>query len=369
MNNISEISNQEIDESTSQTSSLKIDSNLTKRILLAIIVLVITLFSWTGTVDKASETFIDSSLKQAAIVYGTARAINATVSVLQTVSIPGFGLGVGQALDPLNSIVERFSTIMEISIGSLVIQKILIEITTNSFFNILLTISAITILASVFLKSYLDVKLLVKLFLSLTFLRYAIVISLALNGVISNAFIKDKIDTEANIIINASAEASNDIEKHNEATKEIKIIENQSPKENEKSTEILPPETNATPPLVPQNKGWWAKAKDAVLGQPNTNSTQPVTSDTVEKTSIQKMKDWIAAQRTKFQTVLDNFNPMKIAAKIQKVVQNMINLMAIILLQTLLLPIFFMYLLKWIVYAIWNIRIDNFFCKDTVDKK
>jgi hypothetical protein len=358
MNNFSKIDNQEIRGQSREKTLSVVGGNFAKRISLTVIVLIMVLFSWTGTVDKASEAFIDSSLKQAAIVYGTARAINATVSVLQTVSIPGLGLGIGQGLDPLNSIVERFSTIMEISIGSLVIQKILIEISTNYFFNILLTISAGTILISIFFKDYIDLKLLVRIFLSLAFLRYLIVFSLMINGVISNAFIKDKINIEADIIYTASTEASSEIDKHNQAKKELNEIKNQFSKDNENSVVVPLPEASAAQP-IPTDKSMWEKAKEAVLGQPNTNSTQPSGSDVVQKTNLEKAKDWFNKQNEKIKIMLDNFNPMKVAEKIQQVVGNMINLMAIILLQTLLLPIFFMYLLKWVVFVIWNVRFDN----------
>lgn len=359
MNIISEIENQEIINANSQTPSSKIKWQFDRKILFAIIVFILTIFSWIGTIDRVSETFIDTSLKQAAIVYGTARAINATVSVLQTFSIPGIGLGVGQALDPLNSIVERFSTIMEISIGSLVIQKILIEITTNSFFNILLTISAIIIFVSVFIRNIFDFQLLAKIFLSLAFLRYAIVISLAMNGVISDAFIKDKIDTEADIIIKASTEASNDIEKHNETKKELEEIKNHSGKVDQSPPESPSQEATSPPPV--ENKGWLDKMKEKVFGQPSTDSTQPPVSDTAQKTKFEQVKEWLIKQKDKLKSTLDNFNPMNVAKKIQQVVQNMINLMAIILLQTLLLPIFFMYLMKWAVFTIWNVRIERFY--------
>ena len=210
MNNFLKIDDQDIEEQNIKKFFSKESNFLLKRLLLIFFILIMVLLSWTGTIDKASEKFVDSSLKQAAIVYGTARAINATVSVLQTVSIPGLGLGVGQALDPLNSIVERFSTIMEISIGSLVIQKILIEITTNYLFNILLTFSALSVVISIIINKYYFIKPFAKIFLTLAFLRFMIVVSLAANGIISNEFIKDKINSESNIIINASSEASSD---------------------------------------------------------------------------------------------------------------------------------------------------------------
>ncbi|UCG79125.1 MAG: hypothetical protein JSV21_04665 [Nitrospirota bacterium] len=82
--------------------------------------------------DDAAEEHTSAALKRALIAYGSARVTNAFISMLQETEIsaqPG-GLGVTvaffQLLDPLNDLVERFSSIMLLVIISLGIQSFLI---------------------------------------------------------------------------------------------------------------------------------------------------------------------------------------------------------------------------------------------------
>lgn len=361
-----EISDQNIKEPNAQELSSTTKRNVILQIGIASIILITVLFSWVGSIDNASEDFIDTSLKQAAIVYGTARAINATVSILQTFALPGIGLGIGQGLDPLNSIVERFSTIMEISIGSLFIQKILIEITTATIFNVLLTISAIPLLASLFLKKNLSFQVPLKIFLSFAFLRFALVISLLLNGLVSTIFIEDKIISESNIIENASTGASNEVNEHNKAKEDIKELDNQALDADGISPIAQPQGSNSVP--VVAKKGLLERFKNYVGVSQNNLSDSQVTSS-AQNSNLQNLKDWTIMIKEKIEKKLSNFNPLKVAEKIKKVVENMINLMAMMLLQTLLLPIFFMYLVKWITFAIWDVKIDNLYQSIRTDRQ
>ena len=46
--------------------------------------------------------------------------------------------GLGEALDPLNDLVEQYSTLMKYAIASLLVQKLLLTITSNIVFKLLL---------------------------------------------------------------------------------------------------------------------------------------------------------------------------------------------------------------------------------------
>ena len=124
--------------------------------LLFALVAVASHFSWInraieksflGEFDKVAEGYLDESLKRAAYTFAVARGINGVISVIQdtSVSVSPAGVGVdlaaGQILDPVNDLVERFSWVMLVSATSLGIQKILLAMGKYFGFDILLTIS------------------------------------------------------------------------------------------------------------------------------------------------------------------------------------------------------------------------------------
>jgi hypothetical protein len=71
---------------------------------------------------------VDDSTKRALLAYVSARALNAVISVFKGSSVQaqpagvGATIAIGEALDPLDDFIERFSWIMRISLTSLGIE-------------------------------------------------------------------------------------------------------------------------------------------------------------------------------------------------------------------------------------------------------
>jgi len=107
-------------------------------VLLAVFVppLEKTLFQSTpfAAADSAGKAYVDAAFDRALVAYALARTANAIISVIQgselDVAPAGIGMtiAVGEALDPLNDMIERFSWVMLLSLVSLGIQKLLLEI-------------------------------------------------------------------------------------------------------------------------------------------------------------------------------------------------------------------------------------------------
>ncbi|MFH1137032.1 MAG: hypothetical protein V1816_13240 [Pseudomonadota bacterium] len=110
-----------------------------------------------GQVDRQAEGYVEASFQRALAAYALARGLNMIISVIQesTVDIQPFGLGVsaavGQILDPINDLVERFSWVMLVSLASLGVQKLLIEISPWISVNLLLTAALFLWLAGIWL--------------------------------------------------------------------------------------------------------------------------------------------------------------------------------------------------------------------------
>lgn len=85
--------------------------------LLATLLVLIALAWWPGLTLLAQEQ-IDAGLKRALVTFGFARGLNAIISVMQgtSIAVQPFGLGInltlGQVLEPVNQLVEQFSSLM-----------------------------------------------------------------------------------------------------------------------------------------------------------------------------------------------------------------------------------------------------------------
>ena len=83
--------------------------------------------------DDQAQSYLNTTLGKAIASYGTSRAINAVVSVIQnsevTISVgAGASVALGEVLDPLNDIIERFSVVMLYSTVSLSIMQVLLKL-------------------------------------------------------------------------------------------------------------------------------------------------------------------------------------------------------------------------------------------------
>lgn len=85
-------------------------------------------------IDRAANAYYDRTLKQSLTTYAAARGLNAVISVVQAsdVAVSPAGVGVrvaaGEILDPLNDLVERFSWVVLAAATSLGVQKMLLAI-------------------------------------------------------------------------------------------------------------------------------------------------------------------------------------------------------------------------------------------------
>lgn len=94
-------------------------------------------------------TQLDASIKETALTFAAARAVNAVVSLVQESSF-GFSLGInvsiaaGQILDPLNDLIERFSQLTLACLIALSMQKVLLDLGIVLATAIAIPISALT---------------------------------------------------------------------------------------------------------------------------------------------------------------------------------------------------------------------------------
>ena len=84
-------------------------------------------------------------MTRAFVTFATARGLNAAISVMQGTEVSG-GVGVsatfsvGQALDPVNDLVEQFANLMLLATVSFGIQEVLLVMGQDQALKVLLTL-------------------------------------------------------------------------------------------------------------------------------------------------------------------------------------------------------------------------------------
>jgi hypothetical protein len=127
------------------------------RIALSLMLLLLVALSFSGNVDRAGQEYTDAGFKRALITFASARALNGLISVAQgtEVAIQPGGIGAvltpGEILDPINDLVEQFSQVMLFSTAVLGTQKLLIEISGWIWYSALLAAVLLFCLAALWL--------------------------------------------------------------------------------------------------------------------------------------------------------------------------------------------------------------------------
>ena len=202
------------------------------KILWSLVAIVSTAIAFNSIADDAGRHHADEAFRNALVTFAIARTLNGVISVAQGTELalePG-GVGVvltlGQILDPINDLVERFSAVMLVATSSIGLQSILLRIT--AWWGLTLALAAASCFTLLALwwpgSGATRVKsIAIRILLITIFLRFAVP---AL--VIGTAVIFDNFLAEDQIVATAALETTRDeIETLNEQTSTSEI-ENQS---------------------------------------------------------------------------------------------------------------------------------------------
>ena len=106
----------------------------TRKLFYTVLIVLVGAIAATGIADDVSDTYAEKALTRALTTFAVARTLNGVISVAQGTEValePG-GVGVmltpGQILDPVNDLVERFSSVMLVASSSLGLQIVLLDI-------------------------------------------------------------------------------------------------------------------------------------------------------------------------------------------------------------------------------------------------
>lgn len=170
-----------------------------KKLLRTVLIVVIAGAALSGTTDSVSEQYAEQALTRALATFTVARTLNGVISVAQGTEVavePG-GVGViltpGQVLDPVNDLIERFSSVMLVAASSLGLQLVLLKITSSWVVTALLIVALSVWLVAVWsqrVQSNKHVALALRFSLMLIFVRFAIPVVIICTNLLFSTFLQ-----------------------------------------------------------------------------------------------------------------------------------------------------------------------------------
>jgi hypothetical protein len=186
-----------------------------RKVLWTVLAVVTAALALTGLADGISDDYADEAFKRSLVTFAVARTLNGVISVAQGTEIavePG-GVGVnftvGQILDPINDLIEQFSSVMLVATTSLGLQNILLNMT--SWWGV----TAFLALAGLFLVGVtwwpggaraLTNSIAIRLFLVAAFMRFALPVLIVGTHVIFSAFLESEHDAATAVLEATSSE-------------------------------------------------------------------------------------------------------------------------------------------------------------------
>ena len=290
------------------------------KIVFSILLVLSITFSHTNTLDNLAQKNIDSSLKRALVSFGSARALNAVISVMQgtEISIEPMGVGMtlapGEALDPINDLIERFSMVMLASSTSIGIQKIFLQISSWPLFTWLYTGIFGLVLICLWLPT-LPVKVksvLFKVSIILIFLRFSVPMVFITNEMTYNGFLNS--DYEESITIMDKTKS------------ELQEIHQQVPQVN----------SNESPIKDVADKGFWENLKEKA-----------------------NLADYVATKASDVKLSISQ-QMIHLEEVTSKMITNIINLIVVFTLQTVVFPMMFLYGLYHLLIYLLGLNFEDY---------
>jgi len=368
-------------------------------------VLLLIVVSWLGVLDAPSNDYVDSAIVRSTVAYAAARGLNGVVSVLQSTTfsvsmLGGVSVTGGEILDPVNDLIEQYATLMKFAIGSLVIQKVLLEIVSHTFFKVLTTVAGAFVIGSLLTTGRPGLVLAMRTFVFVLFLRFMLVIVVMLNSVVSHYFIEGKTDGDVQSLSSISANLDESVlasaelqEARDAAAAALLVLEarsaavaaelaaleedmqnaGQALQSAEEALNVITSSigfierfTTESPALAAarQERDRLREARDALqtralsLGEQRSELAQQITfNQNVVTGAPNTFLERMQGQWRNMASITDVYN---IRDRLEDSSQRVINVMSLFVFETLLLPLFFLFVLSRGMSSVWrvNIRAD-----------
>ena len=155
------------------------------KVFISILLILVLVLSLALGVDESALEVQDAAFERAMIAFGLAKGLNAVISLIQGTELSftpvgiGLNFSVGEVLDPFNDMVERFSWVMLLATVSLGIQKILLVLSSKIFIQVALILSVGLSLLFIWVKQIKN-----SLFLSYSLKLFALILLLRFSAIV-----------------------------------------------------------------------------------------------------------------------------------------------------------------------------------------
>lgn len=129
-----------------------ISKALFKQLAITLVLLLLMVVAQEGSLDRFGHEQTEAGFKRALLVFAVSRGLNGAISVAQgtEVAVEPAGIGLnfkpGEILDPVNDLVERFSWVMLASSASFGIQRILLDVMAAPWLTLAATLAVLALL-------------------------------------------------------------------------------------------------------------------------------------------------------------------------------------------------------------------------------
>ena len=333
-----------------------------------ILIMALLIVSWWGAVDNLAAYVNGESIKDAAIIYGVARSINGVISLIQSAEISAIVGSVrpGELLDPMNDLIERFSSVMAWSLSSLVLQKVLLSVFSSYSFKVIFTICCALMLVLKWLPlSTHFVARAWSLFLIVASLRFSIAIVCALTAAVDQGFIQKIEQASLQTVQTFNSEISvgiNDVAAIDEDAKQEQAALQIKRDEINKTVTL----TNADIATLSEQLDTLPKRSllDVVKRKKKNETTQAIEDQITTKereldrlqvqlSSIEKKLECIVIKQSggscegnlsKLKNMFSAEKVSEIAQKINQTIDDLITVLVSLVLTTIIIPLTFLYL-------------------------
>lgn len=378
-------------ENPPQNPALRISLN-DWRVRYALLVMALVVF-WSGSLDKVALDLIDGAFVNAGIIYGVGRGINALVSMIQSaeISVVLVTVSVGEILDPVNDLIERFSEVMTYALASLALQKVLLVITSSQVFNLLLTLLMLTMALAHLLKQQVLTVFLFRSLLVLVWLRISFALIILMNTFVDQVFLEQQTQQHFETMSGYQAQLSSAADLISTDTQKLDAS---ALKEIEEDMSGLKQQAAALAPQIEQQRQKVSDQRNKLLKLKLENGLTYLfsTSETIQAeqtklteleqtlTGLKRQSTEVAHKREQLQESIDCAQKTekgescswldwmskasqtlniqtKIAAlndQIADFIESTVLLLTLILLKSILLPLLFWWMVYRVFKVIWN---------------
>jgi len=333
-----------------------------------ILIIALLTISWWGAVDNLAAYVNGESIKDAAIIYGVARSINGVISLIQSAELGAIvgSIHPGELLDPINDLIERFSSVMAWSLSSLVLQKILLSVFSSYSFKIIFTICCALMLFWRWLPVPKHVSTRAwSIFLVIASLRFSIAIVCALTAAVDQSFIQkieqtslktvQVFNSDISVGINEVAAIDEDI---NQELTELKLRVDKVNKQVEvKNADIAALEEKLA--KLPK-RSVWDKVKFKKKSEVSKAIENQINNKEIEIKRLQTQLTTLEAQLdcavtkqaggscegslSKLKRLFSAEKISEVSQKVNQTINDLITVLVTLVLTTIILPLSFLYL-------------------------